>query len=84
MEKVTDISNLEDPSSFKNLELARPQKILIEQLIRCHASGKNNGDRSMTDWMQGKGNGLVILLHGENSFMKKTGIATNELKQGPR
>ena len=64
VEAVTDISNLEDRSSFDSLELAKPQKRLIEDLVRCHASGKDNKDRSMTDFMQGKGNGLVILLHG--------------------
>lgn len=64
VEKVTDIKNLEDGSSFASLELARPQKTLIEQLVRCHASGRNDKERTMTDLMQGKGNGLVILLHG--------------------
>ena len=64
VEKITDIANLEDGSSFENLELARPQKNLIKQLVKCHASDRNTKERSMTDLMQGKGNGLVILLHG--------------------
>ena len=69
VEKITDIANLEDGSSFKNLELARPQKNLIEKLVKCHASERNTKERAMTDLMQGKGNGLVILLHGKDPPM---------------
>lgn len=64
VEKVAGIKNLKDSTSFESLELAKGQKSLIKQLVACHASGKDNKDRSMTDLMQGKGNGLVILLHG--------------------
>lgn len=72
VELVTPIKNLMDSSSFKSLELPKTKKTLIEQLVRCHASGKNNKDRSMTDLMQGKGNGLVILLHGRYTFLYST------------
>ena len=64
VEKVADIPNLEDGSSFASLELARPQKTMIDRLVRCHVSGRTSKHRSMTDLTQGKGNGLVILLHG--------------------
>ncbi|KAL8791720.1 MAG: hypothetical protein Q9195_005657 [Heterodermia aff. obscurata] len=62
VDKVKDIKILKDPSAFKSLELPKTQKSLIESLVRCH--GVKDEDRSMRDLMKGKGNGLVILLHG--------------------
>lgn len=60
--KVRDIEKLKDDSAFKSLELPKTQKELIGRLVSCH--GVKNEDRSMRDLMKGKGNGLVILLHG--------------------
>lgn len=64
MDNVKDIGNLKDNTSFLRLELNRPQKNLIEKLVTCHVSGSENKNRAMNDLSQGKGNGLVILLHG--------------------
>lgn len=69
---VIKIQNLRDSSSFNKLELPKTKKKLIEQLVECHASGKDDQSRSMTDLMQGKGNGLVILLHGRHSSSSGT------------
>ena len=68
MDKVRDIQILKDPSAFARLEMPKSQKSLIESLVRCH--GVKDEDRSMRDLMKGKGNGLVILLHGTNLFSK--------------
>ena len=63
--KVKNIANIKDRSSFNNLELRQAQKILIEKLVSGHASGGSGKERSMKDLTAGKGNGLVILLHGK-------------------
>lgn len=62
MNKVQDIKKLKDPRAFNSLQLPKTQKTLIENLVSCH--GVKDEDRSMRDLMMGKGNGLVILLHG--------------------
>lgn len=72
VEIVMPIQNLRDPASFQKFELPRTKKELIEKLVECHASGKDDQNRSMTDLMQGKGNGLVILLHGIRLFSSWT------------
>lgn len=64
VENVKDIGKLKDDTSFLRLELNKSQKNLIEKLVTCHASGSENKNRAMNDLSQGKGNGLVILLHG--------------------
>lgn len=61
---VKNIKKLKDTTSFEQLQLNRPQKNLIQNLVACHASGSENKNRTMSDLSQGKGNGLVILLHG--------------------
>lgn len=66
VDKVADIAKIKDTSSFQSLELKQSQKVLIEQLVSGHASGATGKDRSMKDLTAGKGNGLVILLHGES------------------
>ena len=60
---VKDIENLTDASSFQKLELNTVQKELIKKLVKSHASGTEKTP-FMRDLMKGKGNGLVILLHG--------------------
>ncbi len=79
VELVMPIQNLRDPASFQKLELPKTKKELIEQLVECHASGKDDKNHSMTDLMQGKGNGLVILLHGIHSFSSWTATALTGL-----
>lgn len=64
VENIRNIEKLKDPTSFDRLELNKPQKNLIQKLVACHASGSENKNRAMSDLSQGKGNGLVILLHG--------------------
>lgn len=64
VENVKTIEKLKDNTSFSRLELNKPQKNLIEKLVACHASGSEKENRAMNDLSQGKGNGLVILLHG--------------------
>ena len=60
---VSEIENLTDASSFRRLELNPVQKELIKKLVKNHASGTEKLP-FMRDLMKGKGNGLVILLHG--------------------
>ena len=62
VDKVDDIAKLKDESSFNDIQLNKTQKYLIKRLVSCH--GVTDEDRSMKDLMKGKGNGLVILLHG--------------------
>ncbi|KAL8948419.1 MAG: hypothetical protein Q9222_005397 [Ikaeria aurantiellina] len=63
VDNVKDIVKLKDSTAFRGLQLAKSQKTLIEQLVKTHASATDR-DPTMRDHMQGKGNGLVILLHG--------------------
>ncbi|KAL8714529.1 MAG: hypothetical protein Q9220_001477 [cf. Caloplaca sp. 1 TL-2023] len=63
VDNVKDIEKLKDSTAFRGLQLAKSQKTLIEQLVKTHASATDR-DPTMRDHMQGKGNGLVILLHG--------------------
>ena len=70
VDKIRDIKLLKDPSAFKSLELVKSQKTLIESLVRYH--GVKDEDRSMKDLTKGKGNGLVILLHGTSLSLKIT------------
>ncbi|KAI9764111.1 MAG: hypothetical protein M1840_008671 [Geoglossum simile] len=65
--KVKSIKNKNIKNAFESLELKADQKKLIESLVRSHTSGKGRqpeGKPFMEDFMKGKGNGLVILLHG--------------------
>ena len=65
---VKNIEKLKDPTSFDQLQLNKPQKNLVQKLVACHASGSENMNRTMSDLSQGKGNGLVILLHGNEAL----------------
>lgn len=65
VDKVAKIAKIKDRSSFQSLELKQSQKSLIEQLVSGHATGAAGKDRAMKDLTAGKGNGLVILLHGK-------------------
>ncbi|KAH0548597.1 hypothetical protein GP486_007859, partial [Trichoglossum hirsutum] len=65
--KVKSIKNKNIKNAFESLELKADQKLLIESLVKSHTSGKGHqpgGKPFMEDFMKGKGNGLVILLHG--------------------
>ena len=73
VDNVRDIENLKDRTSFDQLELNRQQKNLIEALVTCHTSGSENNNRAMNDFSQGKGNGLVILLHGRDLYSSTPG-----------
>ena len=57
---VAEVKNINDVSSFEKLELNKIQKDLVKTLVDSHA----RGIPFMRDLMKGKGNGLVILLHG--------------------
>ena len=63
VDNVKSIEKLKDTTSFDKLELNKPQKNLIRNLVTFHASGSESQDRVMNDLSQGKGSGLVILLH---------------------
>lgn len=45
--------------AFDHLVIDNDQKHLIEALVNCHSTSTNS-----TDFMEGKGNGLIMLLHG--------------------
>jgi hypothetical protein len=65
---VNDIEKGRGSDAFGKLELSQDKKELIEELVRGHSNDKvleNNTPRSkMDDLTKGKGEGLVILLHG--------------------
>ena len=65
VENIHKIEQLKDESSFSRLQLNKKQKILIKNLVKYHVSGVETTNRAMNDLSQGKGNGLVVLLHGE-------------------
>ena len=68
VENVQKIEQLKDESSFNQLQLNHRQKILIKNLVKFHVSGAETTSRAMNDLSQGKGNGLVVLLHGETPW----------------
>ena len=69
VDNVKTIEKLNDTTSFDKLELNRPQKNLIRNLVTYHTSGSESQDRVMNDFSHGKGNGLVILLHGKENVL---------------
>lgn len=83
VDKVADIAKIKDRSSFQSLELKQSQKTLIEQLVSGHASGATGKDRSMKDLTAGKGNGLVILLHGKSLSYRSQSQVTKLCKGQP-
>lgn len=63
VEKLTNISQPVSDSAFKKLQLHKTQKELIRKLVQSHTSGTGKKPL-MVDIVKGKGQGLVILLHG--------------------
>ncbi|KAF1995976.1 P-loop containing nucleoside triphosphate hydrolase protein [Amniculicola lignicola CBS 123094] len=65
---VHEIKKKVKVDAFDNLILDRQAKALIRSLVgnhekkKSHGDGENGGFRE--DWIEGKGRGLVILLHG--------------------
>ena len=70
----------------KKLQLEEETKDLIKNLVSNHEQGKEtkNGKRTkgIQDVVQGKGDGLVILLHGEAEFRKGQECLAN-VQRGP-
>ena len=71
VDEVKDIDNRSSKDAFKKVQLANSTKELIEKLVRSHSNDKDPANKSprskMNDLTKGKGEGLVILLHGENT-----------------
>ena len=63
VEELRIISQPASDSAFKKLQLQKPLKELIENLVKSHTSGTGK-EPLMEDIVKGKGQGLVILLHG--------------------
>ncbi|PVH93368.1 P-loop containing nucleoside triphosphate hydrolase protein [Periconia macrospinosa] len=63
VEKLQNISQPVSDSAFKKLQLHRALKELIKKLVQSHTSGTGKKPL-MEDIVKGKGQGLVILLHG--------------------
>lgn len=60
VDNVKKISQQDKDEAFKKLELAQSSKDLLKNLVTEHAKTNNPID----DLIPGKGNGLVVLLHG--------------------
>lgn len=63
VEEVQDIPQPVSNAQFKRLQLQHTYKKLIQNLVQSHTSG-NGKLPLMEDVVKGKGQGLVILLHG--------------------
>jgi SpoVK/Ycf46/Vps4 family AAA+-type ATPase len=63
VEKLSIISQPVSDSAFKKLQLRKELKDLIRKLVQSHTSGTGKKPL-MEDIVKGKGQGLVILLHG--------------------
>ncbi|KAI0103757.1 hypothetical protein GGR51DRAFT_561689 [Nemania sp. FL0031] len=69
--RVTDVSEVRFPNSFKDLMLPDRHKSTIQALVQVHENtATKTGDASKTigssiDLVKGKGAGLILLLHGE-------------------
>jgi len=68
---INDVQDIETPqitNAFEKLQLNPKKKDLIQELVRSHTNDrirdKNNPRSQMNDLTKGKGEGLVILLHG--------------------
>lgn len=77
---IKTIGAKKDPSGFKGLEMGNSQKELIRNLVMNHARERDDGP-SMTDLTQGKGNGLVILLHGRHFHSVRRAKLNNLVEQ---
>lgn len=76
VDDVQPVKNENAGDTFdKKLQLEEDTKELIKNLVATHEQGKEmkNGKRTkgIQDVVQGKGDGLVILLHGEHKFGTK-------------
>lgn len=69
IENITDIAFREQV--FSQLVLPHPTKELIRVLVDAHSQGSNFGD-----FIEGKGKGLVILLHGPPGVGKTMTVET--------
>jgi len=65
---VEEIKHKIRQSAFDNLILENDAKTLVKCLVANHEKKKSSGDGDESgnkeDWIEGKGRGLVILLHG--------------------
>jgi hypothetical protein len=59
----------ENSAAFDQLQLERSSKELMKSLIRSHKTRDQRGPKPlMKDFVEGKGDGLTFLLHGESSL----------------
>ena len=84
VDNVKDIKSLKDMRSFNRLELNKTQKTLIQKLVTHHASGSEDQNSVMNDLSPGKGNGLVILLHGKVALQPTARASLLMLPKGHR
>lgn len=57
---MEDIKEIQwNPHAYSQLVLPEAQKDMVQALVSSHSSKGRN-----SDFIEGKGNGLVILLHG--------------------
>jgi hypothetical protein len=69
--RVETIKNKIMMNAFEKLIMDKDPKELIKNLVDNHEKRKvsdNGGKVGPDDWFEGKGGGLVILLHGEYTF----------------
>lgn len=68
VDDVKEVDHHSSQDAFRKVQLAESQKSLIQELVQSHSNDKDvekNTPRSkMNDLTKGKGEGLVILLHG--------------------
>lgn len=69
---VNNVRNVrydKEENTFKKLVLAKSQKKLIESLVSKHGELNSDGGdaNQLEDLVEGKGKGLVILLHGKSA-----------------
>lgn len=65
---LKDIMQLTSGEAFEKLQLVPSQKTLVRDLVQSHVSGTLDKPL-MEDIMEGKGKGLVILLHGKSCLV---------------
>jgi hypothetical protein len=68
VDDVKEVDHRSSKAAFEKVQLIEKHKSLIQNLVQSHSNDKdinNNTPRSkMSDLTKGKGEGLVILLHG--------------------
>jgi SpoVK/Ycf46/Vps4 family AAA+-type ATPase len=60
VDNVKEVRQKDKEEAFKNLELDKKTKDLLKNLVTEHA----RSDSAIDDLIPGKGNGLIVLLHG--------------------